>query len=81
MVAAGKGRLEEAAALLAAGADAGLKAANGMAARDWAAKFGHEEVATYLDSHAQVRAARRAGASCPVFCPSCLRRLSCSWVT
>ena len=54
MAAAGKGRMEEAAALLAAGADAAARATDGSTARDWAAKFGHEDVAAYLDSLTQV---------------------------
>ena len=59
MVAAGKGRLEEARMLLDAGAEPALRAKNGFTARDWAAKFGHEEVAAFLDSRAQV------GGGCP----------------
>lgn len=46
--------MEEAAALLAAGADAAARATDGSTARDWAAKFGHEDVAAYLDSLTQV---------------------------
>jgi hypothetical protein len=54
MVAAGKGRLEEARMLLDAGADPALSAKNGFTARDWAAKFGHGELAAFLDGRAQV---------------------------
>ncbi len=54
MAAAGKGRMEEAAALLAAGADPAARARDGSTARDWAAKFGHEEAAALMDSHTQV---------------------------
>ena len=54
MAAAGKGRLDEAAALLSAGADAMLTSKDGSTARDWAVKFGHPEVADFLEGHMQV---------------------------
>jgi ankyrin repeat protein len=54
MAAAGKGRLDEASFLMSAGADPLLKARDGSTARDWAAKFGHAEVADFLDAHMQV---------------------------
>lgn len=54
MAAAGKGRLEDAAALLTAGADALLKSKDGSTAQDWAARFGHEDLAEFLGTHMQV---------------------------
>ncbi|CAL5229490.1 g12825 [Coccomyxa viridis] len=53
MAAAGKGRLEDAAALLTAGADPVLKSNDGSTAQDWADRFGHEELAEFLGSHMQ----------------------------
>ena len=54
MAAAGKGRLEDAAALLTAGADPLLKSNDGSTAQDWADRFGHEDLAEFLGSHMQV---------------------------
>lgn len=54
MAAAGKGRLEDAAALLTAGADPLLKSNDGSTAQDWAARFGHEDLAEFLGTHMQV---------------------------
>lgn len=54
MAAAGKGRLEDVAALLTAGADPLARSRDGSSARDWAAKFGHSDVADFLGSHMQV---------------------------
>ena len=54
MAAAGKGRLEDAAALLTAGADAALKSSDGSTAQDWAARFGHDDLAEFLGTHMQV---------------------------
>lgn len=55
MAAAGKGRLEDAAALLTAGADPLLKSNDGSTARDWAARFGHDDLADFLGTHMQVQ--------------------------
>ena len=55
MAAAGKGRLEDAAALLTAGADPLLKSKDGSTARDWAARFGHDDLADFLGTHMQVQ--------------------------
>ncbi len=55
MAAAGKGRLEDVAALLTAGADPLLRSRDGSSAQDWATKFGHSEVADFLSSHMEVR--------------------------
>ena len=54
MAAAGKGRLEDAAAFLTAGADPLLKSNDGSTAQDWAARFGQEDVADFLATHMQV---------------------------
>ena len=54
MAAAGKGRLEDAAALLTAGADPLLKSNDGSTAQDWAARFGHNDLAEFLGTHMQV---------------------------
>ena len=54
MAAAGKGRLEDAAALLTAGADPSLKSSDGSTAQDWAARFGHDDLAEFLGTHMQV---------------------------
>lgn len=42
--------------MVSAGADPMLRSRDGSTARDWAAKFGHTEVADFLDSHMQVTA-------------------------
>jgi ankyrin repeat protein len=55
MAAAGKGRLDDVAALLTAGADPLLRSRDGSSAHDWAAKFGHSEVADFLAGHMEVR--------------------------
>lgn len=55
MAAAGKGRLEDAAALLTAGADPLLKSNDGSTSRDWAARFGHDDLADFLGTHMQVQ--------------------------
>lgn len=55
MVAAAKGNLEVASLLLSHGADAAVKAGDSAAA-DWAARFGYEEVAQFLNEHVAVRA-------------------------
>ena len=55
MAAAGKGRLEDVAALLTAGADPLLRSRDGSSAQDWATKFGHSEVADFLAAHMEVR--------------------------
>ena len=57
MAAAGKGRLEDVAVLLSNGADPLLRSRDGSTARDWAAKFGHIDVAEYLDASMQVKSA------------------------
>lgn len=54
MAAAGKGRLADAQALLASGADPLARARDGSTAADWAARFGHADVAAALQEHAQV---------------------------
>lgn len=54
MAAAGKGRLEEASLMVSAGADPMMRSRDGSTARDWAVKFGHSEVADFLESHMQV---------------------------
>ena len=54
MAAAGKGRLADAHALLASGADPLARAHDGSTAADWAASFGHADVADALREHAQV---------------------------
>jgi ankyrin repeat protein len=54
MVAAGKGRLADAQALLASGADPLARARDGSAAADWAARFGHADTAAALREHAKV---------------------------
>ncbi|KAK9835371.1 hypothetical protein WJX81_005267 [Elliptochloris bilobata] len=53
MAAAGKGRLADAQALLASGADPLARARDGSTAADWAASFGHADVAEALREHAQ----------------------------
>jgi ankyrin repeat protein len=55
MAAAGKGHLEDAAALLTAGADPLLKSSDGSTARDWATRFGHDDLADFLATHMQVQ--------------------------
>ncbi len=54
MAAAGKGRLADAQALLASGADPLARARDGSTAADWAARFGHANTAAALREHAKV---------------------------
>lgn len=53
MVAAGKGRADVVSVLLANGADPSLTSRDGSSARDWAARFGKEEVVEILDEYQQ----------------------------
>ena len=55
MVAAGKGRMEDVMALLSSGADPQQTASDGSSPIDWARRFGHEELATFLEEHSAVR--------------------------
>ena len=48
MVAAGKGRIDVVNALLMNSADPGLSSADGSKAKDWAVKFGHQDIAETL---------------------------------
>lgn len=50
MAAAGKGRLDDVAALLCNGADPRLASRDGSTAAGWARRFGHSDVAEYLDT-------------------------------
>ena len=50
MAAAGKGRLDDVAALLCNGADPRLRSRDGSTAAGWAARFGHLDVAEYLET-------------------------------
>ena len=50
MAAAGKGRLDDVAALLCNGADPRLTSRDGSTAAGWALRFGHSDVAEYLET-------------------------------
>lgn len=60
MIAAGKGREEEAMVLLSNGADPLLKANNGSSAADWATQFGHTVLAEMLEVAAEESARAEA---------------------
>lgn len=54
MVAAAKGNLEVASLLISHGADPQTKAADNSTAADWATRFGHTEIADFLNDHSAV---------------------------
>ena len=55
MVAAGKGRMEDAMTLLSNGANTQQTCSDGSSPIDWARRFGHDEMATFLEEHSAVR--------------------------
>ena len=55
MVAAAKGNLQVATQLVSHGADPAIRAADGSDAIAWALKFGHQEIAEFLQEHVAVR--------------------------